>query len=576
MSQQQQSFPKSGIDLLLSQHGKTIQPGQQVTFTLIKGKSGVVAVNPVNSKAPPETFPLVAKFPESVPKPNFTNGKAHLYQQDAPKVQVRLVMLYECMECMECLYEYISHRPHIYIYTLLSHHFAVGRLGWRRFGCSGTEKKWKRRPQKPQRQWILQEETEFLETMMAKRQKKALPTIKNNKDSSRYLGVPEHNPSHYCLLSATSTTSTSTTVQVTTLTTPHVTTTFSQPRQGMSLSQAEQAITDQRAHMSQYMMHSHLMGKLQDKDDQEDHDDVMANVAFSRKKKRATSSARRELLQDQDDIQVDEDGVLGGTNDAEFGGKCHFGHYKGATSKTASTSNNNKMAGNDGMAMSDDFYQWDVLAEYEDLDYDANEQFEDDDVDMGEKEVHLSAGDGGFADPDSEEEDDEVLEDTSSGAEGLATLAGFKKLLAKARGQTADPLEVDSEGEKKSSRPTSPTTAAKSKAEPTVHDPLANLLSQAETVAQQEEPPVKKQKVTRVELDKQGRRVLSLEAVQREIWLNHGSIPVKRISKTFGVKAKDKERYNEFVQIAKTLATFDKDELGNAILVLKQHYKIMA
>jgi len=409
---------------------------------------------------------------------------------------------------------------------------------------------------------MLQEETEFLETMMAKRQKRILETKK--KSSSHYLGVPEHNPSHYCLLS-----SYKNEVTVTTLTTPHGTTSFSQPRQGMSLLQAEQAIHDQRAHMSRYMMHkSKLMGKLSSVDPEED--DVMADLAFKHTK--AGRSARKELLEGEDGIQVDEDGVLGGTNDAEFGGRRHFGQYKGTTTNKSAVQTT-KTTGNDGMAMSDDFYQRDVVAEYEDLDYDANEQFEDDDVDMGEKEVHLST-DTGFAEPDTDEDDD-VLEETSSGAEGLATVAGFKKLLAKARGQTADPLEVATESESdKKTILRSPKTMAKSKAELSVNDPLANLLSQAEKT--QEEPPVKKKKVTGVELDKQGRRVLSLEAVQREIWLNHGSIPVKRISKTFGVKAKDKERYNEFVQIAKTLATFEKDELGNPILVLKQHYKKMA
>lgn len=85
------SSNKSGIDVLLSQRGKSIKPGEEIRFTLVKGKSGIICVDPVQSKAPPETFPLVAKFPESVVKPDFSShqwSKARLYQQDAPKVKV--------------------------------------------------------------------------------------------------------------------------------------------------------------------------------------------------------------------------------------------------------------------------------------------------------------------------------------------------------------------------------------------------------------------------------------------------------------------------------------------------------
>lgn len=85
-------FEKSGIDLLLSQRGKAIAPGETVTFTLVKGSSGIQLKDPVNPKAPTAVFPLIAKFPESVPKPDFTKPpflKSRLYQQDAPKIKVR-------------------------------------------------------------------------------------------------------------------------------------------------------------------------------------------------------------------------------------------------------------------------------------------------------------------------------------------------------------------------------------------------------------------------------------------------------------------------------------------------------
>ena len=82
--------PKSGMDTLLTQHGKSLNVGDQVRFVLVKGPSNIIQADPVNPKAASETFPLIAKFPESVVKPNFEKewSKARLYQQDTPKAQV--------------------------------------------------------------------------------------------------------------------------------------------------------------------------------------------------------------------------------------------------------------------------------------------------------------------------------------------------------------------------------------------------------------------------------------------------------------------------------------------------------
>jgi len=81
------------MDILLQRKGKALQTGQKISFQLIKGPSinrnGVA--DPVHRSAPQEFFPLVAKFPESVVKPDFNqpNWKtARLYQQDVPKAQV--------------------------------------------------------------------------------------------------------------------------------------------------------------------------------------------------------------------------------------------------------------------------------------------------------------------------------------------------------------------------------------------------------------------------------------------------------------------------------------------------------
>ena len=85
--------PRQGIDLLLQRKGKVLQTGQKISFTLIKGPSinreGIA--DPVNPPAPKEYFPLVAKFPESVVRPDFTKSQwsdARLYQQDVPKAHV--------------------------------------------------------------------------------------------------------------------------------------------------------------------------------------------------------------------------------------------------------------------------------------------------------------------------------------------------------------------------------------------------------------------------------------------------------------------------------------------------------
>ena len=81
---------RSGIDALLTCRGKALSVGQEVRLTLIKTASGVETRDPVNPQAPPEAFPVVAKFPESVVKPNFKLFK-RFYQQDIPSQKVRFV-----------------------------------------------------------------------------------------------------------------------------------------------------------------------------------------------------------------------------------------------------------------------------------------------------------------------------------------------------------------------------------------------------------------------------------------------------------------------------------------------------
>ena len=120
---------------------------------------------------------------------------------------------------------------------------------------------------------------------------------------------------------------------------------------------------------------------------------------------------------------MDADGVLGGANDSEFGRGQKFNRFqeptevvnedkgdaKGGDDEVAATGGGKNADSSqvaDGMAMADDFYKRDVQAEYEELDYDANEQFDDDDVDVGETEVVVD--ESGFADDDDDDDLDEA------------------------------------------------------------------------------------------------------------------------------------------------------------------------
>jgi hypothetical protein len=94
MSKNQSKQSRQGIDILLQKKGKSLQTGQKISFQLVKGPSinREAIPDPVNPAAPKEYFPLIAKFPESVVRPDFSKAPwtdARLYQQDVPKAQVR-------------------------------------------------------------------------------------------------------------------------------------------------------------------------------------------------------------------------------------------------------------------------------------------------------------------------------------------------------------------------------------------------------------------------------------------------------------------------------------------------------
>ena len=596
MSSNNKNSRKRGVDVLLTARGKNLAPQETVTFRLVKGPSVQTTADPVDPKAVPEPFPLVAKFPESVVKPEFTLdpwNQGRLYQQDIPKPT-------------DDSDEEVTEAP---------------------------KRRWKyRRHDTVKRQWILQEQVDFLETMVARREKKV---VDGNKISSRYEGVPEHNASRYCLFMPTTATngnanananaaSTTDTLQVCLLPSENSVVNFAQPasRQTLTLNQAEQAIEDKiagirvvrptSAENGQPVMlriprtkpagaMSRLLNKLTAKSkqsaaggDEEEGDDVMADLAF-RKGKSGKSSARKELLTDLGDgVKVSDDGVLGGTNDAAYGGRQRFGQFQSDKGTDKSNKEGEEDGatrterGGDGAAMQDDFYQRDVQAEYEELDYDANEQFDDDDVDLGETDVVIDSGGYGDDDEGDEFEEFDLDDEVVAGAAGLASVAGFKLMLAKARGEVqvqptaeeAAAAAAENEKDGDSKRAGSPSGTSKKEKD---GDHMAKIMAAAEKSAQAAKEKATQQKAqkaataaSQVQVDENGLRIITLEAVRREIWLHHGSIPIKRLMKIFEVKTKwGPERQNKFREVVKELCIMKTDPIDGRMLVLKQHYSNM-
>jgi hypothetical protein len=650
-----------GVDTLLTTHGKGLKSGEEIRFVLVKGPSSsrTLTNDPVNPKAPKEAFPLVAKFSESVVTPQFDKtpwNKARLYQRDAPKAQDD-----SDDEAANNDTNNLNGSP-------------SGQGGM----PTQPKKRWRARNQKePRRQWVLQEEVEFLENMMAKRQEAGGKTgastagtggggVANNNDgangtTSMYGGVPERNSSQFVLLEAN--TLKDNNIQVTILPTPHATISFSKPNaiKALSMSEAEQAIDDQRNKTSRFMMHdqqrifqgqapihrsrTRLLGKLmtaaggEDENDIDtktgkrkasaaakrksrllddndgDEDDVMGDLTFRNKSSKGSAKARRELLNSfGDDMRVDADGVLGGGNDAIFGQRGQkFGHFAAgkddAKKEGAAASSNNKASGNDGNAMADDFYQRDVQAEYEELDYDANEQFDDDDVDVGETDVHMGESHfSGIDDDDDDDLEDDVHGERPTGAEGLASLAGFRLMLAKARGEiTPEQLAEMADKNKRQAEEEDKILAENDKKKEdgsSSGDHLAQIMEAAEKARLEAEsklaaaggatganssddgqgggdmganggPKGQPLKITQrlMDVDENGQRLVTLEAVRHEIWLTRGRIPMRRLMKIFDVNKKsNQDRQTKFKEVVRELCTIVIDPIEGRMLVLKQHY----
>lgn len=425
----------------------------------------------------------------------------------------------------------------------------------------------------------------------------------SNKVSSRYEGLPEHNPSHYILLGAGvggggggddgDEEEEDDCVHVTLLPTPYAVQSFAQPArvQTMSMTEAEQAIANQRSHMTRYMLHTRnpgaaiaapsntkarLLGKLKalssmsSANADDDDDDIMGDLKFSTRKG-AGSRARRELLTSMaDGVTLDGDGVMGGAHDAEFGGKRRFLNNSVHGQKSVSQSSGGAKT-NDGNAMADDFYQRDVKAEYEEMDYDPNEQFDDDDVDLGEGELNMEGGFADDADEEDEFDDEDDDDDDEEKKAGLATVKGLKDMLAKARGET---IEGEKKEEDENGRPSSPATSVdkrESAEDGSKHSPSQPAPNKAESTsspaAEEKKGPIA------VQLDEFGQRVLTMEGVRYEIFLHNKSIAMKKLMKLYNIKKKtEKERIKQFQAIIKELCNMHKDPVQGNMLVLKQHY----
>lgn len=256
----------------------------------------------------------------------------------------------------------------------------------------------------------------------------------------------------------------------------------------------------------------------------------------------------------------------------------------------------------DGSAMAADFYTRDVSAEYEDLDYDPNEQFDNDDQDMGESEMNHLMDSGGFVGDGSDVEDEDGDEDGADNTgSGLATSAGYRAFMAKARGEVvgeenvaglaasgASPNMMSMIGKNKVDSPGPKGSATEKEInvnstipKPSIPDTTKRSLA-ASSNPSSSQPPNKKPKLppltkdAGVAVDASGQRIISIDTVRKEIWLHNQQIPLKKLGKIFGVSNKKKDRVAAFKACLKELCTVVDDPVeGQKICRLKQHYSNM-
>jgi hypothetical protein len=400
--------------------------------------------------------------------------------------------------------------------------------------------------------------------------------------SERYYGNAEANPSSYIVMGVMNDPSVDSDRPSIGVFSSHGYTNFTQPKKyhTLSMQEAEQVLNTKKT-LSRYMMHqsgigaqfgasqqpqnnssrSRLLGKIQDNDEE---NDVMADLCFREGK---GTKATTEILDDVADgsIKVDAEGILGGANDSEFGGRRRFINVSaGKTDSEGAKDRKVQKVQGEGVAMEDDFYQRDVGAEYDELDYDPNEQFDDDDVDIGEADIEDTGGFAADIDEEEEEEDEEdddefanLFGNLADATSGFATTAGLKAMIAKANGEEMAPVV-----------PIPMKKSAYASGSDGSDDEIlgsSSLIGKADGSAQ---PAL----ASKVKLDEHGLRVITRESVQREIWLHNGSIKSKKLFKVFGMSSKksSRERKDLFISICKELCT-----MNDGILTLKQHYAKM-
>ncbi|EJK73962.1 hypothetical protein THAOC_04390, partial [Thalassiosira oceanica] len=566
--------------------------------------------------ARPLDFPRVARFNDTVTPPDFQGGLANgrFYEEEVPKAKVRSK-------------------------------YGEGAWGFGSLDESEDEddgidpskrkkkRRWRRHDPRPKR-WVVQENIEFLERLRRKRQRSnggdSADHEDSNRISSQYHGVVEANSSSYIVLSVDSSSApapnngggdseavqASEDISVQPVYGFH---SFSQPNKvtGLSMEEAERAIEQQRNAVTRYMMHgklanaddadaaaaelggrgrirkpmgpkpkamsrARLLGKLAGGGDEDD--DVMGDVRFSSSK--GGSAARRELLTSlaDDGMRIDDDGVLGGANDSEFGGRRRFARVA-AESTNGSAGKKNGGAGKGGTstgfeagAMAEDFYHRDVAAEYEALDYDASEQFDNDDVNVGEDEMAEDAGGygGDYSSGDDMIDGSDVDSEDEDGLKGMASASGLRKMLAKARGEspvtTSKTMSLDGTVDS-STASTSADTSGIDRMSDTAKRTAAEVEKNKGSTNKKLPSPAEQSNKSKgiMKLDKDGRRVLTIEAVRREIWLNNGEIKSKPLMKKFDVNKANPERQEEFKRIVRELCSLRQDADGNK-LVLKPHY----
>ena len=137
----------------------------------------------------------------------------------------------------------------------------------------------------------------------------------------------------------------------------------------------------------------------------------------------------------------------------------------------------------------------------------------DDDVDVGETEEIDASGFAADIEDDIDDDSDDYDEDGV--AKGIATIAGLKQLMAKDKGEMSEEEkekagDVDHEGRK--------TTAYGREDDEKDFDKIQVTSDQSDS----EDKTKKEVDLTGVEVDDEGQRLISLKAVQKEIWLHHG------------------------------------------------------